>query len=192
MARWRRRSRLIHLLRRALPAAIAAVLLTLAGWSFVRSLLAHLPDFGAGGAVVRMVNPHYYGKDDAGKNFLIDAKEAERGLLGGPIRMVQPHIRLGGGDARGMEISARQGDFEEGTRLVTLTGDVRVLTDDGTQFRTGKAQIDIRAGTAIGNSPVQGVGPLGQINASSYAIYDHGARMVFTGQVHARLKARRK
>ena len=74
---------------------------------------------------------------------------------------------------------------------MSLIGDVKVTTGDGTTFRTQRALIDMRAGTVIGNSPVQGSGPLGQIQASSYAIYDRGAQVVFTGQVHTHLIQRR-
>jgi lipopolysaccharide export system protein LptC len=192
IAQVRRRSRLILLLRRALPAAIAAVFAVLIGWVLVRSVLTALSDLTRAATVIHMTNPHFYGQDDHGRDFVVSASEAQRSLrLAGVIRLTNPDLKLAGADGRSFAVAARQGIYEETTHRITLQGDVRVATGDGTTFRTQQALIDMRAGTVSGNSPVQGTGPLGQINASSYAIYDRGAQAVFTGQVHAHLVQRR-
>lgn len=191
LARWKRRSRLIHLLRRALPAAIALLVATLFGWTFIKSLLANLPTIDPHG-MIRMTNPHYYGKDDHGRSFLIDATAAERAIAGGGITLFEPHLRLVTGQGKSMDVSAHRGLFDDVARQVRLTGDVQISASDGTRFRTQAAQIDVRTGDAAGNSPIQGAGPLGQMSASAYAIHDRGARVEFRGQVHAHLLMRRK
>jgi lipopolysaccharide export system protein LptC len=42
--------------------------------------------------------------------------------------------------------------------------------------------VDTDTGVVTGDKGVQGRGPLGSIDASSYAIYDQGQRVVFNGQ----------
>jgi len=42
--------------------------------------------------------------------------------------------------------------------------------------------VDTNTGVVTGDKGVQGRGPLGTIDASSYAIYDQGQRVVFSGQ----------
>ena len=41
--------------------------------------------------------------------------------------------------------------------------------------------VDTATGIVTGSKGVEGVGPLGTISASSYAIYDQGERVVFKG-----------
>jgi lipopolysaccharide export system protein LptC len=192
IARMRRRSRLILRLRKALPAAIAAVFALLIGWVLVRSVLTALSDLTRAAAVIHMTNPHFYGQDDHGRDFVVLAREAQRSLRdANDIRLIQPDLKLAGTGGRAFEVAARQGIYDQATHRISLVGDVKVTSGDGTTFRTQRALIDMRAGTVIGNSPVQGSGPLGQIQASSYAIYDRGAQVVFTGQVHTHLIQRR-
>jgi len=191
IAEVRRRSRLILLLRKALPAAIAAVFALLIGWVMVRSVLTALSDLTRAAAIIHMTNPHFYGQDDHGRNFVVAAREAQRSLRAGEIRLTAPDLKLESTGGRSFAVAAQQGVYEDATKRIGLQGDVRVSTGDGTTFKTQQALIDMRSGTVSGNSPVQGSGPLGQINASSYAIYDRGAQAVFTGQVHAHLVQRR-
>lgn len=192
IAKVRRRSRLILVLRKALPGAIAAVILVLIGWVLARSVLSALSDLTRAASVIHMTNPHFYGQDEHGRSFVVSAREAQRSLRAADdIRLTDPDLKLASTGGRSFEVAARQGIYDGLTHRVTLQGDVRVSTGDGTTFRTQQALIDMASGTVSGNSPVQGTGPLGQINASSYAIYDRGAQVVFTGQVHAHLVQRR-
>jgi lipopolysaccharide export system protein LptC len=191
VAKMRRRSRLIHFLRKALPATILALLLVLSGWVVVRSVLTFLSDLGHAATVIHMTNPRFYGQDDHGRNFVVAAREAQRSLrVSADIKLIGPDLKLAGNGDRSMEVRARQGLYEDATKRVSLQGDVHVVSGDGTTFDTQLALIDMKTGTVMANSPVKGSGPLGQITASSYAIYDRGARAVFTGQVHAHLTPR--
>ena len=44
-----------------------------------------------------------------------------------------------------------------------------------------EAVVDTETGIVTGSRGVQGSGPLGTVNASSYAIYEQGERVVFSG-----------
>jgi lipopolysaccharide export system protein LptC len=191
LAKWRRRSRLIHFMRRALPAGIGLLLLVLVGWVLVKSWLI-LPFNPGSLGVIRVVNPHYVGRDDHGRSYAIDAQEAQKNIGGGDIRLTEPRLQLITGQNRSLAVRARYGAYDDVAQQVVLKGDVRIASADGTEFRTELARIDVRTGNASANSPVHGVGPLGEITASSYAIWDRGARAQFIGQVHARLQPRHK
>jgi lipopolysaccharide export system protein LptC len=193
VAQWRRRSRLIHFLRKALPAMMAALGLLLVGWVGVKSLLASLSDLARAGALIHMTNPHFYGQDDHGRAFVVTAREAQRSSrTANDVRLIEPDLNLAGSGGRSIQASAQRGFYQDSTRRIALQGNVHFATGDGTDFRTQQALIDMRSGTVTGNSPVQGAGPLGQISASSYAIYDRGAQVVFDGQVHAHLVQRKR
>jgi len=47
--------------------------------------------------------------------------------------------------------------------------------------------VDTSTGHVTGDSGVRGQGPLGQMAASSYGVYDRGQRIVLKGDVHAHI-----
>jgi lipopolysaccharide export system protein LptC len=191
---WRRRSRLIRFFRKALPIGIGSVFVLILGWVLLRSLLVNLPNLSPNGAVLRMTNPHFYGQDAKGRSFVLGAREAERDTRGvDVVRLHDPELRLSTGPERKMEIMAKSGVYNLANRQARLTGGVTVRdTPQGYLLQTGEAQIDTKSGYVAGNSTVNGRGPLGQISASSYAIYDQGARVTFTGNVHSRIEQPRR
>lgn len=193
MDKWRRRSRLIRFLRRALPSAIGAVFAVLIGWILVNSVLANLPNLNPGGATIRMTNPHFYGQDDNGRSFTVGGREAIRRRVGGRdvVELFGPALRLQTGPDRAVEVTARAGVYDEGSKLMRLNRDVHLQdTYHHTDFQTGEAVIDSRTGDIHGATPVSGRSPLGAVTASSYAIFDRGARIEFDGAVRSRIDQR--
>jgi lipopolysaccharide export system protein LptC len=85
-------------------------------------------------------------------------------------------------------MSARIGSYNERDKLLRLRGDVRIVDGKGHHFASQEAIIDTRTGGVVGQSQVQGDGPLGQLNAKSYSVQDKGDRLVFKGGVHARIE----
>jgi lipopolysaccharide export system protein LptC len=191
VARMRRRSRLIHVLRLALPGSILMLGLVLGGWLLVGSVLNLLSDLTRAATVIHMTNPRFYGQDDHGRDFVVSAREAQRSLrVSADIKLIGPDLSFAGTGQRSMRVTAQQGLYEDATKRVSLQGDVVVVSGDGTTFHTQQALINMKDGSVVGNSPVQGSGPLGQIQASSYAIKNKGAEALFVGQVHAHLTPR--
>ena len=189
MEQWRRRSRLIRFLRQALPATIAALGLLLVGWVSLKSLLANLPDLASRGAVLRMTNPRFYGQDSHGRAFVLGGKDASRDNRGKDlISMTLPVLSLSTGPDKTMTVSANQGVYDQVTRRVGLAGNVHVVdSGSGWVFDTSRAGIDTHSGVVWGPAPVHGRGPLGETSASSYAILDNGAKVVFTGNVRSHI-----
>ena len=81
-----------------------------------------------------------------------------------------------------MRLSAQSGVFHEGDGLLRLQGDVS-LNDPDAAFDTGSAVFDTTTGVLEGEGLITGAGPLGEIRAKSYGVYDKGERMVFKGGV---------
>jgi lipopolysaccharide export system protein LptC len=194
VARWRRRSQLIRFFRKALPIAIGSVFVVLCGWVALRTVLANLPDLSPRGAVVRMTNPRFYGQDAHGRSFVMGAREAERDTRGADVvRLHDPELRLSTGPTRTMQIMAKAGVYDTRTRQARLSGGVMVRdTGAGYELRTGEAHVDTKSNVVSGNSSVMGRGPLGQISASSYAIYDQGSHVTFSGNVRSRIEQPRR
>ena len=69
-------------------------------------------------------------------------------------------------------VVAERGTLRRSEQTLTLDGGVSVYSDDGYEFRTERAEIDLRARTARGDAPVEGQGPLGVLSAGGFYLGD--------------------
>ncbi len=181
-AHWRVRSKRVRLLRRVLP----VVILLLAGgtvtWTVVRSVMSGVERKASQTQEVRLDNPMFRGQDAQGRSFVIGAEGAVRDPQTGFFRLIGPVMRLNLGGRKVTEMTADGGVYNEAARTVTIGPNVKI-TDGGSGFTltTPEAVVDTATGIVTGSKGVEGVGPLGTISASSYAIYDQGERVVFNG-----------
>ena len=181
-AAFRARSRRVRLLRRVLP----VVILVLAGgtisWIVLRTVMSDVERQAGASNEVRLDNPMFHGQDAEGRSFVIGAKGAIRDPDTGRFRLVGPALRLNLGGRKVTELTADGGTYDQVAKTVTIGPNVRIA-DGGSGFTmiTPEAVVDTSTGIVTGNKGVQGTGPLGTINASSYAIYEQGDRVVFSG-----------
>jgi lipopolysaccharide export system protein LptC len=189
--RWHSRSRSIHFWRRALPLVIVLIAVGLAGWIVARSIIARMsaPPKQAETGVIKMVNPRFYGRDTSNRAFVVGAGEAARDSRNpGVISLDQPSVTLDAEGPAPTHVEAGRGVYRETQRSMDLSGGVKLSDGRGNSFSTPRAQIDTKTGVVHGDQGVKGQGPLGQIDASSYAVYDSGKRIVFRGGVHAQIR----
>lgn len=179
---FRARSRRVRLLRRILP----AVILVLAGgtisWIVLRTVMSDVERKAGSSREVRLDRPMFHGQDAEGRSFVIGAEGAVRDSQTGRFRLVAPALKLNLGGRKVTEMTADGGVYDETAKTVTIGPNVRI-SDGGSGFTlvTPEAVVDTSTGIVTGNKGVQGTGPLGTINASSYSIYDQGDRVVFSG-----------
>jgi lipopolysaccharide export system protein LptC len=187
MSGWRRRSRVVRQFRRFLPIAIGVVLLGLlfavVGATLVGGDAAEETDQ----TTIRMVNPRFLGRDEAGQAFVLSAREAARITgAGSRVRLTAPVMVLDREGPRPTRITADTGVYDEVGEVLHLRRKVELDGPAG-RFLTEDAVVDTRGRSIVGSAPIQGVGPTGRIAADAYALYDGGARVTFTGNVRARL-----
>lgn len=181
--RWRTRSRRVKLYRRILP----IIILVLAGgaltWTVFRTVMSGVERKASESREIRLDNPMFHGQDAQGRSFVIGAQGAIRDPATGHFRLVGPLLRLNLGGRKVTELTADGGSYIEAERKVVIGPNVKI-SDGGSGFvlTTPEAVVDTNTGVVTGDKGVQGQGPLGTINASSYAIYDQGQRVVFSGQ----------
>jgi lipopolysaccharide export system protein LptC len=160
LRRWRRRSRLIGVLRKLLPAAIVLLLLSLAGQVLWTSLAVKKTEAQETPVAIRMLNPRFFGRDEQGRSFMISAREAirdDRDLR--RVILDHPVVGLATDTPEPSRVSAKSGIYTEADRMLRLNGEVRIEDD----------------------------GPVGQVNSDSYGVYEKGDRVVFKGGVRARI-----
>jgi lipopolysaccharide export system protein LptC len=181
-AAFRARSRRVRLLRRVLPVVILVLAGGTVSWIVLRTVMSDVERQAGASNEVRLDNPMFHGQDAEGRSFVIGAKGAIRDPETGRFRLVGPALRLNLGGRKVTELTADGGTYDQVAKTVTIGPNVRIA-DGGSGFTlvTPEAVVDTSTGIVTGNKGVQGTGPLGTINASSYAIYEQGDRVVFSG-----------
>jgi lipopolysaccharide export system protein LptC len=181
LAQARRRSERVRYLRYGLVGAAAVSIGLFLGFVF-RSAVSQdaRPPAVRDDEAVTMINPRFTGRDSEGQVFTITADAAQRRRSeNGVVDLVNPVMR----DANGAELKAPTGFYDREKGVLELYEDVNIRDSAGYAFSTKGARLILGEDRVEGLSPLQGKGPLGDIEADSYEILDGGNRIVFTGNV---------
>ena len=186
-ARWRSREALISRMRVGLPAVMGLIGLGLVGWVAASTLQAPKP-LRIEDPVIRMVGARFQGRLEDGRSFLISAQQAVRDERAPEnVALIEPLMVVGAETPTPRRIMARKGSYDEKTRLLRLTGAVRIHDGAGNRVATDDTVIDTRTGQAVGQRGIESDGPVGQISADSYSVKDKGDRIEFRGRVRTRV-----
>ena len=179
---FRARSRRVRLLRRVLPVVIIALAGGTVSWIVLRSVISDVERKAGTTREVTLENSRFLGQDAQGRSFVVGFERAVRDADTGRFRLIGPALRLNLGGRKVTTLTADGGVYDEAAHTVTIGPNVRI-SDGGSGFTlvTPEAVIDTGTGIVTGSKGVQGSGPLGTVSASSYAIYEQGERVVFSG-----------
>ncbi len=187
LARWRKRSELVHFYRRALPATMAALGVICVGWIAARSLIAHFreaPDV----ATIHMLHPIYYGRNDEGQPYKMSASLAVRDAVDpNRIALTDPSYTQTTAAPAPEVVTADRGVYNDKTKLLDLYGHVRATDGKDNHFESTFAHIDMNKSDVTGKVPMYAYGPSGTLRAQSYMILNKGQHMFFIGAVHSHL-----
>lgn len=183
------RSRLVSTLKYVLPGLAFAMLVLVAVWprfapqedSFRIDLAAVGP---TGGAKPQVLNPRLQGIDSEQRPFHITADLGSRSKAdgGGEVYdLTNPKADIVLKDGSWIALNADDGVYESESNILYLTGNVNLFHDEGYEFQTSAARINLENSTASGDEPIDGQGPFGILNAEGFQVLDSGERIVFTG-----------
>jgi len=88
-------------------------------------------------------------------------------------------------DGAVLDFSARQGRYLMKPKLLTLTGDVRLVSEGRFVARLSQAEVDVDNKGLVTNRPVVVEMTDGVIHAGNMAMSDDGDRVLFSGKVKA-------
>jgi lipopolysaccharide export system protein LptC len=186
--RWRRRSRVVATLRILFPSLIVLILLGLAASVAFNTLANRHTPTGSASDPIRLVNPHFVGRDTRGRPFVLTSVTATRDPQNYQrVFLDKPTLVLDDEGPDPLHIIAGAGIYHEDTGKLEVSRGVRFSGAHGA-FNTAQSIYDIKSGELVGSAAIQGAGSLGEIRAKSYGVYDKGERMVFNGGVHTRLQ----
>jgi lipopolysaccharide export system protein LptC len=198
--RWRpllaadRYSRLVAVLKRVLPAIGLILLLLVAVWPRLGTLLESVrlafPAIDLREArELRMVGPRYAGIDRLNRPYLVTAaigrQVPNRDDL---MSLEQPRAQMTVHAGASIVVTAATGVYQSQAQLLDLFDDVNLIHENGTRFKTQSAHVDVSSNNAEGHDPVDGHGPSGDITAQGFRILDKGDTIIFTGRSNLLLK----
>lgn len=186
----RRRSRLIGSLRRffvaAAGASFASVFVFMALYAIEGGFM--LADL-ATSEPLRMINPRFIGRTEAGGPYQISAEMAERPRGDGkPIDLIAPVYRTEAGTI----MLAPHGVYDEANKRITFQGEVLFSDRGGNRFSTPNMTVDLANGRLYGQGGVTGAGPLGVLQADAYELRESDRALVLRGGVRGQIPDRRQ
>lgn len=129
-----------------------------------------------------MLGARFQGTDDADRPVTITAaslaKDREQDRK---VRLETPQADMTLQNGSWLTLTARDGLYDEDSKVLDLDGDVRVFHDGGFEMYADTAHVNIDTRYTYSTDPVTGQGPLGTIEAAGIEIHDGGRRIVFPG-----------
>ena len=135
---------------------------------------------------LRMVNARYLGVDNRNQPYTVTAAEASQSQPNSPfvtLQDISADVFLDDRRGQWLALTAREGLYQRDERYLDLAGDVSIFSDQGHEFHTARAHVDLAARTADGDAPLDGQGPLGLLQAGNFFFDDNAQSMFFGGGV---------
>jgi len=189
--RARAHTRLVLALRWLLPTLMLALLGLLGAFVIGQAVRAAAARPREMPQEIRMVGPHFIGRDNQGRAFNLAARLAQREDSNMQrVLLTAPVIVMDVDSDHPKTLTADHGVYDEDTHMLRLNGHVRIDDAAASTVGTDEALIDTKAGTVVGGSALNGAGPMGLIHAGAYQATEKGQKLIMSGGVHAQLKGR--
>ena len=185
----RRHSRLVRVLRIAIPSTVAFVLVIITLITYLNPLrmLAKLPinidNLVVSGTKVTMEQPHLSGFTSDARAYELVADTAAQDMTKPDIvelRNIRAKVQMQ--DKSNMEMTAATGVYDSKGETLKLAREIVINTAEY-QGHLSEALVDIRNGNVVSDQPVEVNFLQGTLNANRLNIYDSGALMRFHGGV---------
>jgi lipopolysaccharide export system protein LptC len=184
------RSRRVAYLKLMLPAVALVIVTLILAWPQLVRDDARLRFGGSRitleeADTLRMLNARYVGVDDQQRPYVVTSALASRESPHAPQTHLQtPKADMTTSNGAWVAVSAQTGVYHNDAKQLDLAGEVSLFHDNGTEMHTERARVDLSAGSAAGDDPVDGQGPNLTITSIGFRLYDRGTRIVFTGKSH--------
>ncbi len=134
----------------------------------------------------KMIKPHYQGLDERNNPYTVFADSAlqkdENTVI---LKTVSADMQQE--DGTWLALKSGSGELKIEEEKVFLTDHVNMFYEGGYEFESDYAHVDIGKGTAYGDSPIQGQGPIGTLKANRFEVEDRGKIIRFNGSVRLKL-----
>ena len=190
----RRHSRLVRVLRIAVPIAVLLGLgvVTLSTYFNPLRMLAKLPidvdNLVVSGTKITMEKPRLSGFTKDARAYQLTATAAAQDLTKPDIvELHNLHAKLQMQDKSSMEMSAVTGIYDTKGETLKLDKDILLTSSTGYEGRMSEATVDIRKGHVVSTHPVQLKMLQGTLNANGLEVLNSGEVIRFAGGVDLKL-----
>lgn len=181
-------SRFAHSMRIVLPLIAAAITVMVIAWPQVGEKPKEF-SLGVSGVTTndsggqQIINARFTGTDKQHRPFTLTADTAAQ-VQKSPnlIDLSFPKADISLRSGAWLALSAETGLYDRRSQVLTVKGAVNLFHDTGYELHTSAARIDLGRGTASGDEPVSGQGPAGTLRSQGFRLFDHGKRLIFTGE----------
>ena len=186
----RRHSRVVRMLRIALPAVVVLALAVVVFITYFNPLrmLAKLPiDIGnlvVSGTKITMEQPRLSGFTRDGRAYEVSAKAAAQDLTKPDIvelHDIHARVQLQGSGV--IQMSAATGTYDTKGETLKLVRDILLTSSTGYECRMSEALVDTRSGNVLSEHPVEVKMLQGTLNANRLEVVDSGDLVRFDGGV---------
>jgi lipopolysaccharide export system protein LptC len=183
----RKHSRRVRILRVALPAVVAIVLLSIFLWSWIRPLRmlaavapVNMSDLVVSGSKIKMEEPRLAGFTRDGRPYQLTAKAAEQDLKNPDLVSLRDiNAKLEMGDAGHTEITAKDGLYDNKKETLTLGRDIVLTSDSGYKVWLDNAIVDVKTSHVVSDSKVRVRMLQGVLNANRLEVSEAGDLLTF-------------
>jgi lipopolysaccharide export system protein LptC len=187
----RRHSRLVRVLRVAVPAfvAVAALVIFLMTYFNPLRMLTKLPvnlgDLVVSGTKITMEAPHLSGFTRDARAYELSADNAAQDLTKPDIvdlHNIRAKVQMQ--DKSTLQLTAVRGIYNSKGEVLTLDRNIEITSTTGYAGHLSEAIVDIRKGHVVSTKPVVVKLLQGTLNANRLEIRDSGDRVIFDGGVN--------
>lgn len=185
-------ARKIQIIKFGLPIAALGLLAIVVAWPFLSkqetSVTLSYRALEQSGDEIRMMEPHYMGRDARDRPFEIAASEAvQKGVDASEVELegVRASLRLNGGDD--VTAAATRGVYLPDQERLMLSNGIRLRAGGGYSFDGDRLTLDINEGRAEGTGGVAGAAPFGTFKADDFTADVEGRSLALDGRVRVRL-----
>jgi lipopolysaccharide export system protein LptC len=182
----RRHSRMVHLLRVALPLAIVfalAVIVLMAYFNPLRSLTglpASVGNMVVHGSKITMEQPKLSGFTRDARAYKLTADSAAQDLTKPDmIELSQIHAQVEMKDKSTVHLSALAGTYDSKHEMLTLNRDIRLDSTNGYTGFLSEATVDVKKGDVLSEQPVRLNMLQGTLEANRLQIIESGDLVLF-------------
>jgi lipopolysaccharide export system protein LptC len=191
----RRHSRIVRVLRVAIPAGVIVVsaAVFLAVYFNPLRMLSKLPidvkNLVVAGTKITMEKPHLSGFTHDARAYELSADAAKQDLARPDmVELTNLHAKVQMQDKSTVDLSAATGIYDSKGELLTLSNDIALKSSAGYRAQLSEAVIDIRNSHVVSRKPVEVDLLQGRLLANGLEIIDNGDIVRFGGGVNMTLK----
>ena len=136
-----------------------------------------------------VIEPKFIGLDKNKKPFTIRAEKAKKTKSNENLYQLEmPSGEIKDNSGNTIFLKSSKGEFNQNSQEIFLFKNVELTREDGLQFETEEAMINLKTNDIFGKKEVSGKNKEGKIFSSGFSITEEGNKILFKGKTNLLIK----